>query len=532
MAQTDDATFLKTLKSCIKLKDLTQGRLVHSCMVITKVKIPVFFLNIIADMYGKCGSLKDAHVVFDDVHKQDVISWNVMISSYSRHGLPEIAIELSRQMGSVGLPCDNFTFVGILDACATIGDVRLGARAHIQVVFSGLKLVSTTVNALINMYSKCRSMDLACKVFDEMENCDVVTWNTILSGYCWNKDASKVLEVFKKMEQSAVKADSISYLSVLNACALLGDINLAKDVHSGIRQAGIIPNLVLQNSLLDMHTKCGSLDIALQIFNDMLIRNVISWTVIILAHSRKGHLDDAFFLLYQMHCEGVSPNDVTILSILGACSTSGELKKGRQIHTCIVGSELEEVVNVGNAVVDMYSKCGSLSEASNSFYEMRTHDVVSWNIIVSSYAKHGHGKDTLKLVQQMRKEGFGLNSATLVSILSACSSAGLVLEAFGCLSSIEKENGIVPDASHFACMVDVLARAGLLETVEKFYEHIPDEPNLASWRTLLGACKIHGDPKKAKAVANAMLRSLSGNVQVLKTISNMHLFLTSNTPNL
>ncbi|KAI5079177.1 hypothetical protein GOP47_0006848 [Adiantum capillus-veneris] len=531
MGQTDDAVLLETLKLCTKAKDLTWGKRIHAYLVISKIKIPVFFLNIITDMYGKCGSLVDARALFYGIHKQDVVSWNVMMSSYARHGFPETAIELFRQMGSVGRLPDNITFVGLLDACATIGDLRLGAQAHINLAFSGLKLTNTTANALINMYSKCRNMDLACEVFEKMDDRDVVSWNTILSGYCINTEAGKVLEVFKEMEQTAVEADCISYLCVLNACALLSDIALAKDVHARIKQAGIKSDVVLENALLHMYSKCGSIDIALQIFNEMSFRNVISWTVIIASHSNEGDLENAIFSFHQMQCEGVNPNDVTILSILHACSSSRELKRGKQIHASIVGRELQEEAHVGNAVVDMYSKCGSLLDASKCFYNMRTHDTVSWNTIVSSYAKHGHGKDALKLVQQMKEEGFKLDSVTLASILSACSCAGLIVEAYSCLKSVEKENGLVPNSSHYACVVDLLARAGLLETADEFYTHIPDEPNLASWRSLLGACKIHGDPKRAKAVANAMLNSQSTNFQVLDTISNMHFFLAGNTLN-
>lgn len=524
LAQSDEDALVNALKVCTRSKDLTWGKRIHAYMITSRIKPSVFIMNILVDMYAKCGSLQDARVVFDHIHKQDVVSWNIMISGHAKHGDPEEAFKLFNQMESVGLLPDRITFLGILDACASSGNLRQGVQIHIRIVFSGLKPNITTANALINMYSKCSSMGQACKIFNRLHDRDVISWNTILSGFIMHKDVGNVLGLFEKMERDSVKPDEVSFLSILNACASLGDLEQGKQAHAKMIQAGLKTDIVMENALLDMYTKCGSIEIASQIFNEMTNRNVVSWTVMITTHADLGNVVDVFNLFQQMQCEGVNPNDVTFLSILCACGSLGDLEKGKRIHTNIVGSAWEAVVNVGNAVVDMYAKCGSITEAGRCFDKMKIRDVVSWNVMVSGYAQHGHGKEVLHLVEQMKKEGFKPNPVTLVGTLCACSHAGLVAEGFSYFDCMGRHHGIIPTANHYACMVDLLCRSGLLEMADDFFRNIPDEPNLASWRTLLGACKIHGDVKRAKSIAKSTLQLEQGNAPALEMLSNMHAF--------
>ncbi|KAH7365462.1 hypothetical protein KP509_18G029400 [Ceratopteris richardii] len=494
-------------------------------MVLTWIKVPVFFLNIITDMYAKCGSLQDAFAVFNAIENRNLISWNVMVANQVKCGAPKDAITVFRQMNMEGVAPDHVTFLGLLDACSCMSDLASGIQAHIQLVSSGLKPQSMTTNALINMYTKCYSMDLAHKVFEKMDEHTVISWNTLLSGYSMHRDWSRVIKCFEEMTHSPVEADYVSYLIAVNACASIGALELGLNVHTKLKQAGVKHDVVLENALLDMYTKCGGIDIALQIFNQMQVRNVISWTVMIMSNYYYRSLDMAFFLFDQMHCEGIIANDATILGILGACCNFGNFKRGQQIHAVLVNNEYEDFVHVGNAVIDMYSKLGSLENAHRCFDSMRKRDGITWNTIVSSYAKCGYAKEVLELLQQMREEGIKLDSTALAVVLSACSRAGLVAEAFTCLTTIQDDDQVTPNADYYACIVDLLARAGLLEMADELHECNLNQISLSSWRALLSACKVHGDSERAKAMANTLLHTQPSNAEVLDVISNMHYFL-------
>uniref|UniRef100_UPI0040747504 Synthetic PPR-DYW protein n=1 Tax=synthetic construct TaxID=32630 RepID=UPI0040747504 len=434
-----------------------------------------------------------------------VFSWNSKIRGYARNGQPEEALSLYSQMRRSGIKPDNYTFPFVLKACASLSSLKEGKQIHGHVIKSGFESDVYVQSALIDMYAKCGELEDARKVFDEMPERNVVSWNAMISGYAQNGQSEEALELFREMQQEGIKPSEFTFCSVLSACASLGSLEMGKQIHGYVIKSGFESIVFVGNALIDMYAKCGSIEDARKVFDEMPERTVVSWTAMISGYAQNGQSEEALELFREMQREGVKPDEVTLPSVLSACANLGALEQGKQIHAYVIKSGFESDVFVGSALIDMYAKCGSIEDARKVFDKMPERDVVSWNAMIAAYAQHGHGKEALQLFQQMQQEGVKPSEVTFTSILSACSHAGLVDEGHHYFESMSPDYGITPRVEHYGCMVDLLGRAGRLDEAEDLIKSMPFQPNVVVWGTLLGACRVHGDVERGERAAERIL---------------------------
>jgi pentatricopeptide repeat protein len=221
----------------------------------------------------------------------------------------------------------------------------------------------------------------------------------------------------------------------------------------------------------------------------------------ILGHVKCGQGQKALELFQQMQQEGVWPDSVAFVGVLYACVSVAGLKEGRCIHQQIIQSGLESDVSVANSLVDMYTKCGSIEDAWRVFNKMPSRNVVTWNAILGGCAMRGHGREALKHFEWMCEEGVQPDDITFICLLSACSHAGLVDEGMQLYASMIRHYMIPAKLEHYTCMVDLLGCVGCLQEVENMIMAMPCKPQVAAWRALLSACRIHGNVEMAKCVA-------------------------------
>ncbi|CAK9226167.1 unnamed protein product [Sphagnum troendelagicum] len=351
------------------------------------------------------------------------------------------------------------------------------------------------------------------------------------------------MELFQQMQCRNVIPDSLTFVRVLNACASLRALDEGKHAHLQIIKIGCESNIYVGNSLIDMYAKCGSMEDAWRVFNRMPIRDVVSWNAMILGHKKYGQGQKALELFRQMQREGVrstcdlvswnvmisgyvkcgqgqkalklfqqmqkeglQPGWVTFVAVLNACASILALEEGRCAHEQIIQRGCESDVFVGNSLIDMYAKCGSIADAENVFNKMPTCNVVSWSAMILGFVKFGQGQRALALYQEMRQEGVEPNAVTFMGVLNAsCSHAGLVHEGLHYFDSMGSVHGICAMVEHYACMVDLLGRAGHLHKAEDLIKTMPCEPNVGVWNALLGACRIHGDVEMGERVVKRVL---------------------------
>eukprot|EP01018_Ginkgo_biloba_P013194 Gb_32453 [translate_table: standard] len=546
-------TFATILPACANLSALEQGMGIHEEIIRSGYQFDVFLGNSLVDMYAKCGSMKNARHMFDKMPQRDVVSWNTMISAYTRQGQSGDALTLFYQMQRKGIQPNEFTFASVLPACGDLAALEQGMKIHEEIIRSGFQSDIFVVNALVDMYAKCGSIANARNLFDKMSRQDVVSWNAMIAAYTRNGLSDEALVLFHRMQRTGIEPNQRTFVSVLPACANLGALEQGMEIHEESIRTGFQSDAFIRNALVDMYAKCGSIETARYLFDKIPQRDVVCWNAMIAGYAQNGHVDDALRLfqamperdviswtamiagyaqngqgvealkLFQrMQLAGVKPYPNTFASVVPACANLAALEQGMEIHEEIIRCGFQSDVFVESALVDMYAKCGSIKMARDLFDKMHHRDAVSWTAMIAGYAMHGYDEESLKLFEQMEHSGINPNHVTLVCVLSACCHAGLVDEGqqyFDCMSDYYH---ITPAMEHYVCMVALLGRAGRLDEVQDFINKMPIEPDASVWSCLLGICRIHNNIELGEQVAERLFELDPKNAAHYVMLSNIY----------
>lgn len=517
----DKVTFVSILSACATLSGLAEGKRMHACINCCGLGSDVVIGTALLSMYSKCDSLKDALRMFDNMPNRNVVTWNAIISATAQRGHVHKVCCLFEQMQEDGVTANKVTLLTILDVCAIHGALAEGTMMHTYIMCSGLDLNIVLGTALVNLYSKCDSLEDARMVFEKLPEKDVVLWSSLMAAYTSQGHGMHVQQLFTQMKQEGVMPDKVTFVSVLDACASQADVIEGKRVHSCITLFLLESDVILATSLVNMYGKCGRLETARSVFDTMLQRNVVSWNAMLSAYSQHGKGKEACQLCNHMQHEGVVPNYVTFASLLDACASQALLAEGKGIHDLCVYYGVELHIVVTTALVNMYSKCGILEDAECVFGTMEEQNAVSWTAIISAFAQHGHGSKAFQLFNQMQEDGIRPDEVTFISILSACSHAGLLNEASHWLT-IMTQHGITPSGKHYECLIDLLGRAGQLDKAEEVINEMPFSPTAVTWTALLASCRNQIDVDRGERIARRMFELDPENSGSYITLSNLY----------
>ncbi|XP_057972865.1 pentatricopeptide repeat-containing protein At3g29230-like [Malania oleifera] len=420
------------------------------------------------------GSLTHAQMIFEETIMDNPFICNTLIRAYAKSVFPIRAIYLYNQMHRMNVEFDHFTFTFVLRACARVlfcveEEVKFdgfgigckGAEIHCRVFKAGFDHDHFIRNSLVYMYSQCGFLSLARRVFDEMTKKTVASWNIMISAYDRVNDF--------------ISADSLL-------------------------EAMPEKNVVSWNTLIARYIKFGDIEAARRVFQAMPKRDAVSWNSMIAGYVRIKDYTEALKLYGEMQTAQVEATEITLISVLGVCAETGELEKGRKVHEMLKQKGYKIEGYLGNALVDMYAKCGSMSEAWEIFNEMKMKHVSCWNAMIMGLAVNGYSKEALELfsAMEMRLDEVKPNKITFIGVLTACSHNGLVEEGRWFFSKMIKEYKITPDIKHYGCMVDLLSRWGFLNDANEVIKAMPFKANSVLWRTLLGASKVYCDVELAE----------------------------------
>ncbi|KAK6916005.1 Pentatricopeptide repeat [Dillenia turbinata] len=407
-------------------------------------------------MYASSGDLHSAFSVFDGITEPSSLLYNSIIRAFTRYGYSKKTLSCFFQMHLLGLGFDQFTFPFVLKSCADLSSVLMGKCVHGQSLRIGLESDIYVGTSLIDMYVKCGDLCSARKLFDKMIIRDVSSWNALIAGY---------------MKE--------------------GETRVAEDLFWGM------PN-----------------------------RNVVSWTAMISGYSQNGLAGDALNLFDEMLKEDseVKPNWVTIMSVLPACAHSAALERGRKIHEFSRRIGLDSNSSVQTALVAMYAKCGSLVDARDCFKKIHRSEknLASWNTMITAYASYGQGMEAVMTFEQMIGAGVQPDYISFIGLLSGCSHSGLTdigLKYFNCMSTVYN---VEPRLEHYACVVDVLGRAGRLMEAKELIDGMPMEPGPSVWGALLAACRSHRNLELAEIAARKVFVLEPENCGNYVLLSNMY----------
>ncbi|KAH7283913.1 hypothetical protein KP509_34G030900 [Ceratopteris richardii] len=498
----DKVAFISILSACIKSEALELGRIVHDMVLECVCNLDNGLYNAILMMYGRCGSISCADNIFKRMQSKDIVSWNAMLAFWTEIGNADVAFHLFWKMNTAGIEPSAASFVSIITSCTGESTPTLGRLFHVWVVDSGLELDSMVSNSLVTMYGKFSSLVDAKCVFDSVYQNEVVAWTSMISSYAKHGDSNAVLSLYYKMQSKGVKPDKFIFSVVVAACSGSEMLQDGINVHKSIIQNQVEVDIVLVNALINMYCKCGSVESAKQVFAEMHEHNLFSFNAIIGAYSQLLSHNEALEAFVRMQIEGIQPDSVSYLGMLVACSGLADLKVGRMIHALVLNSGFECDDAVSNAMISMYSKCGSVECAYYMFESLSEKSIAAWASMITAFADHGDIEKVLKLFNFMVNEGVEPNETSFVGILAACSRAGLIDHAFQVLLCIGQAKGGLLCGSHFGCIIDLLTRAGLLQEAEFFLSIFPFHPGIVEWMTLLSASKNFNNLQSGKQAAN------------------------------
>ncbi|KAF5205488.1 Pentatricopeptide repeat-containing protein [Thalictrum thalictroides] len=499
------------------------------------------------------GDMDYARILFDQIPEPSLLIWNTMIKGYSQRKSPQSAVFLYLEMLERGFGPDNYTFPFLLKAFTREIALDCGKGFHAQIVKFGLDSNVFVQSALINVYSLSGQISIARRLFDKSSKRDVVSWNAMISGYNKIHCYEESQKLFNEIERYKVQPTVVTLVSVASACAKLKDLQTGMQVHQYVKDCRIEATLILENALVDMYAACGRMDLSLELFENMKVRDVITWTTMVSGFTNTGQVDRAraFFnqmperdyvswtamtdgylkanrfkealeIFREMQAANIKPDEFTMVSILTACAQLGALEVGEWIRVYIEKNKIKKDIFVGNALIDMYSKCGDVENAHKIFKEMPRRDKFTWTAIILGLAVNGHGQEALDLFCRMIGSSMIPDEVTYIGVLCACTHAGLVDEGRELFVRMITEHGIEPNVSHYGCMVDLLGRAGNLREAQEMIANMPMKPNSIVWGSLLGACRFHKDADLAEIVATNLLELEPENGAVYVLLSNIY----------
>lgn len=424
-------------------------------------------------------------------------------------------------MRTQGFWPNNFTFPFVLKACSTLLDFHLGIRIHALVIKLGFDRDVFIKTSLLYLYSKCGYLDYARKVFDDIPDKNVISWTAMISGYIDVERYREAVDLFRKLIDMGLRPDSFSVVRVLSACAHLGDLNSGEWIDRCITQFGLSRNVFVATALVDMYAKCGNMEKARYAFDGVPVKDIITWSTMIQGYASNGLPKEALDLFFQMQKEKLAPDRYSMVGVLSACARLGALELGDWASKLM---DIEEFLSnpvLGTALIDMYAKCGSMTQAWEIFKRMKEKDVVVWNAAISGLAMNGHVKPAFGLFGQMEKSGILPNANTFMGLLCGCTHVGLVNDGRRYFDSMNRVFSLTPTIEHYGCMVDLLARAGLLGDAHQLIKNMPMEANCIVWGALLGGCRLHKDTQLAEYVLKKLIELEpwnSGNYVLLSNI--------------
>lgn len=485
-------TLASVLPACARLQRLGMGKEIHGYITRHGFVSNLFLLNGLVDMYRKCAYMKSAFKIFSNFLIENTVSCNTMVVGYFENGDISKAKELFDRMESTG----------------------------------------TERN--------------------------LVTWNSMISGYTDNFLFDEALGMFQELLMEGIKPDLFTLGSVLAACAGMPSFRLGKEIHSQAILRGLQSNSFVGGALVEMYSRFEDLPAAQMAFDEVSEKGLATWNILLSGYARynqiekiqnflqkmredgfepnvytwngilagyveNNHFDSAMESFSEMQTSNLRPDIYTIGIMLLACSRLATIERGKQVHAHSIRRSYESDVYIGAALVDMYSKCGSLKYALQAYNRISNPNLVSHNAMLTAYAMHGHGEEGITFFRRRLEDGFRPDHITFLSVLSACVHAGSVETGYEFYDSMQYYK-VKPTLKHYTCIVDLLSRAGQLNEAYKFAKKLPMEPDSVLWGALLGGCVVHGNVGLGETVARKLIELEPNNTANYVMLANLYAY--------
>ncbi|XP_061361319.1 pentatricopeptide repeat-containing protein At5g52850, chloroplastic [Gastrolobium bilobum] len=499
------------------------GKLLHAHLIRFGVEMNLVLKTAIVDMYSKCRRMEDAIKVSNQTPEYDVCLWTTIISGLTQNLQVREAVNAFLDMELSGILPNNFTYASLLNASSSILSLDLGEQIHSQVIIVGLEDDIYVGNALVDMYMKCsRITTNAVKAFRGIISPNVISWTSLIAGFAEHGLEEESFQLFAEMQASGVQPNSFTLSTMLGTCSKLKSLVQTTKLHSHIIKTKADIDIAVGNALVDAYAGGGMAEVAWSVIGTMNQRDPITYTSLAARLNQRGDHEMALKVTTHMHNDEVKMDEFSLASFLSAAAGLGTMETGKQLHCHSVKSGLERSNSVSNSLVHLYSKCGSMHDAYMAFKDINEPDAVSWNGLISGLASTGHISYALSAFDDMRLAGVKPNSVTFLSLIFACSHSGLLDLGLEYFHSMEKTYQITPELDHYVCLVDLLGRGGRLEEARGVFETMPFKPDSVICKTLLNACKLHGNVPLGEHMARRCLELDPSDPAIYLLLANLY----------
>ncbi|KAG0480271.1 hypothetical protein HPP92_011129 [Vanilla planifolia] len=415
------------------------------------------------------------------------------------------------------------TYDSLITSCVGLKSARAALSVFRHMKEHQFLFDQYMMNRILQMHLKCGMVARARRLFDLMPERNLVSWNTFISGLVDAASYDEAMEIFLVMWEALSSVTSRTIAIIVRAATGLASVSIGGQLHALGIKFRVHDNLFVSCALIDMYSKCGSIDQARQVFDQMSEKNVVGWNSIIAGYALNGYSEEALDLYYEMQESNVKLDHFTYSIITRICARLGSLEQGKQAHAGLIRNGFGKDMVACTALVDLYCKWGRMDDARNLFDMMPHKNLISWNALMGGYANHGMGAQAVAMFGRMVKDGMAPNHVTFLAILSACSYSAMLSKGRKIFESMVKDPKSTPRAMHYACMVDLLGREGNLDEALSLIKNAPFPPTANMWAAFLRACRIHKNHVLGKLAAEelyGMEPNKLGNYIVLLNIYN------------
>ncbi|RAL51877.1 hypothetical protein DM860_010595 [Cuscuta australis] len=477
------------------------GKSIHGLSFKISLDLDVYFCNTLIESYTKSGGLVDAFKVFEGMPQRDMVSWTSIISGLVSQGAGFEAFRLFREMKKE-IPPNSVTIIVVLKACSRLLECT---QIHCYVIKNGLLIDMSIKNSIMKCYSNVFSVNEAEALFTELENADVVSWNIIISLYSLTGEVEKMIYCFGKM-LAEVEPSVETLTTLVSGLSSGGHLAQGSQIHCLSLKTGLLDD-ILKSSLLNFYAKCNDVERSTRLFGEIAWKNSVVWGAMMNGLIENGHFKEAVEVFLKMLASGHKPVFENLKNLVIAYSNMGALQLGKGVHGYLIRNMLFYTSDAADnslktSILNMYIKCGNISTARICFDRMVSpRDIVAWTSMIEGYGTHGLGSEAVRLFHDMSKEGTKPNSVTFLSLLSACSHSGLLVEGVEIFHSMKTKFGVEPDLNHYTCIVDLLGRLGKVKEALTMVMKLVVSPDSMAWGALLSAASRTDNYKKVAEYA-------------------------------
>ncbi|KAH7279208.1 hypothetical protein KP509_37G010300 [Ceratopteris richardii] len=477
-----NVTFISIVSACTAVTNLAKGKEMHARVEGSELVSDIILMNAFLNMYGACGYFMDTKKLFCKMPRQDVATWNCLISSLVQHNQKGDAFQALNHMYLMGHYPNNITILNTLAACEGQEHLEKVKQLHLQVQSGKSEPDIVLGTALVNAYGECNDLENAVKIFRNTPYRDVILWNAMIKAYLKSGQQRVAIELFKSMQKEGIIPSKVTVIVILDAFNILEE---GKKMHEFVVKHGHAIDPVIGTGLINMYVRCGSINDVLKVFDSMPCHDVVSWNALLAAtvqHASK----DLFCMFQMMLVEGILPDNITFTSMFSGCKGFVKSKVALWIHTLFISSALRCNVHDTNCIIDMYGQCGYVNLARRTFEESEYRDQISWNVLIAAYSQSKQSKEALFIVRQMQTEGLSQGSYTLINLISGFCDSIAVLEGkrvYATIigSSMEGDIGITNS------LLNMFVRSGALNDARIFFDMVINK-DIITWNTLLASC--------------------------------------------